>query len=84
MAERYPYGGTEPSPGGRAVTPNDGADLVERVRMVTIGTAAGVIAYVGWDGVTYTTGPLPLGSYPMYAKRIMATGTTATGLTGWA
>jgi len=33
--------------------------------------------------VTYTTGPLPVGTYPMLARRIRATGTTATGLTGW-
>lgn len=81
--ERFPSGSTEPAAGAFAITPNDGADLTQRIRCLTIGTAGGAVSYVGWDGTTYTTGPLPIGSYPLYAKRIRSTGTTATGLTGW-
>ena len=69
--------------GAISITPNNGADLPEKVRAVTIGGNAGVIVYDGWDGVTYTTRALPVGTYPMLAQRIRATGTTATELTGW-
>jgi hypothetical protein len=66
-----------------AITPNDGADLPTAIRQITIGTAGGVIVYHNPPGVVRTTGPLPVGTYPMAAHRILATGTTATGLTGW-
>lgn len=83
MSEPFPNGFLPSALGAFAVTPSDDTDLSSRIRMLTIGTAAGVVVYDGWDGVTYTTGPLPSGSYPMNARRIRATGTTATGLTGW-
>lgn len=69
--------------GAFAVAPSDGANLPQKIRQLTIGGGAGVVVYDGWDGVTYTTGTLPVGSYPMLAQRIRLTGTTATGLTGW-
>ena len=81
--ERFPNVYLHSAIGAFAVTPSDSADLAGHVRAVTIGTAGGVLVYDGWDGVTYTTGPLPVGTYPMLARRIRATGTTATGLTGW-
>lgn len=83
MADRFPYGGTEPAKGASLIAPSDTVDLSERVRAITVGAGVGTVSYVGWDGVTYTTGPLPLGTYPLYAVRVRATGTTATGLTGW-
>jgi hypothetical protein len=66
-----------------SITPSDGADLTFAIRQITIGTAGGTISWVNQAGVTQTTGPLPVGSYVMNAHRIRATGTTATGLTGW-
>ena len=75
---------TGPAMGAYAVTPSDTVDLPEAIRAVTIGTAAGTLSFVGLDGVTYTTGPLPIGTYPLFAARIRNTGTTAAGLTGWA
>ena len=75
---------TGPAMGAYAVTPSDTVDLPEAIRAVTIGTAAGTLSFVGLDGVTYTTGPLPIGTYPLFAARIRNTGTTAKGLTGWA
>ena len=72
-----------PALGSFAVTPSDSADLTARIRQITIGTAAGTVAYIAWDGSSNDTGPLPVGSYPMFATRILSTGTTATGLTGW-
>jgi hypothetical protein len=74
---------THPAIGAFAITPSDGADLALAIRQITIGTAGGILVWRGIDGVSQTTGPLPLGTYPIAAHRIMATGTTATGLTGW-
>lgn len=68
--------------GAIEVTPNDATNLPLDIRALTI-NAAGVVSFVGWDGVTYTTGPLPVGTYAILARRIRVTGTTATGLTGW-
>lgn len=73
---------TGPSLYGYAVTPADGADLSQKVRAITIGQT-GVIAYHDWTDTPRTTGALPAGTYPMFAKRILATGTTATDITGW-
>ena len=67
-----------------AITPSDSTDLPAPVRAVTIGTAGGTIRYTqARTGAVCTTGPLPVGSYSIWARRIWATGTTATGLTGW-
>jgi hypothetical protein len=73
---------TAPALGCFAVTPSDLTDLPERIRQVTI-SEAGAISYVNWEGVTCTSGTLPAGSYPLFATRILATGTTASGITGW-
>lgn len=70
------------SPKGFAITPNDSADLGDYVRAVTI-NVAGVLKYHAWDGTVCTTDTLPAGTYPLLARRILSTGTTATGLTGW-
>lgn len=66
-----------------AITPNDSADLADYVRGIEIGTMEGVVVYHDWNGNTCTTGPLPVGKHAMLARRILSTGTTATGLTGW-
>jgi len=73
----------EPARGAFAITPDDNNDLVSAIRQITIGTAAGTVSFVDGEGATHTTGPLPVGTYPLQAHRIRATGTTATGLTGW-
>jgi hypothetical protein len=69
--------------GALAVTPSDTVNLTARIRQITIGGNSGTVSYVGWDGVTYNTNVLPQGSYPCFAIRIRATGTTATSITGW-
>ena len=74
---------TGPAMGAFAVTPNDSTDLVNTIRMVTINTGGTLSFVCSRDGDTYTTGPLPAGSYPLFASRILATGTTATDITGW-
>lgn len=68
--------------GAVAIAPSDTVDLAEDVRALTIGVA-GAVRYVSSDGITYTTAELPVGTYPMFARRILATGTTAGKITGW-
>ncbi len=70
-----------PAIGAFAITPAN-ADLPRPCRALTVGTAAGVVVYRGWDGITYTTASLPVGTYPICFDRILPA-TTATGLTGW-
>lgn len=75
-------GSSGPALGAIVITPADGSDLPSDVRAVTIG-GAGTIAYTGWDGLSYATASLPIGTYAMCARRILSTGTTATVITGW-
>ena len=70
-----------PAIGAIAVTPSDDTDLSTSIRAVTI-NGAGVLVY-DFEGVTYTTNTLPVGPHALRADRIRATGTTATGITGW-
>ncbi len=75
---------TGPALSAFAVTPSDSTDLPVPVRAVTIGTAGGVVKYThARTGALCTTGPLPVGQHSIWARRIWANGTTATGLTGW-
>lgn len=73
----------ESARGSFVITPNDGADLASAIRQITIGTTGGTITWLDEAGASHATGPLPLGTYPIRAHRIMSTGTSATGLTGW-
>ena len=75
-------GVTAPALASFPVTPSDGADLATPIRAITI-NAGGTLAWRDRAGVSWSTGPLPAGTYPLFASRILATGTTATGLTGW-
>ena len=87
MTDNFQYhtiGLDGPSLGGKVITPSDTVDLPNPVRAVTIGTQGGTIRYThARTGEICTTGPLPINSYSIWASRIWATGTTATGLTGW-
>lgn len=72
---------TGPAIGAQAITPS-ATELPEPIRMVTVGTS-GVLVYTSsLDGVDYTTGILPVGSYPVFASHILAA-TTASDITGW-
>lgn len=64
------------------ITPADGADLATDIRAITL-NAGGTLSWVSTDNTVQTTAALPPGTYPLLARRIRATGTTATGLTGW-
>lgn len=64
------------------ITPTDGADLATDIRAITL-NAGGTLSWVSTDNTVQTTAALPPGTYPLLARRIRSTGTTATGLTGW-
>lgn len=71
-----------PAIGSINVTPSDGTNLASPIRAITLGVG-GSLAWINSDGVAQSTAALPAGTYPLLATRILATGTTAAGLTGW-
>ena len=75
-------GRTSPGVQHAAITPNDGADIPTIPRVLRIG-GAGTIALRDRTGVdvtyTVTDGEVLLFS----PARVLATGTTATGIVGW-
>ena len=78
MVERNQYG-NEP---GRLfnIVKSDTVDLSNDTRMLIVGGAGDVkLTDDKGDTATFT---LPAGSYPIRARRIFLTGTTATGLVG--
>jgi len=78
MAERNQYG-TEPGYLFNFTT-NDAADLPNDTRWLIVGVAGTVKLTDGKGAVDTFT--LPAGVFPILARRIWATGTTATGLVG--
>lgn len=80
--ETFSSGLTGPVTGGFDVTPDDGADLPSLPRALMV-TGGGDVAMVLKDGSSLTLPSLSAGViYPVRPMRIMATGTTATGLKG--
>lgn len=71
-----------PALGAFVIAPSDTADLAQPIRAVTL-YGAGKLAWHDTAGVAQITADLMPGTYPLFARRILATGTTATGLTGW-
>lgn len=66
------------------ITPSDTTDLPDvarSIRQKNNGTA-GAIVFQGIDGVQHTTDILPGQILPVLVYRVLATGTTATGLEG--
>ena len=78
----FPPNLNAPANGAFAVTPSDSTEFSQPIRQLTV-NVAGTVSFHSMDGVVQTTGTLPVGNYSFYARRIRATGTTATGLTGW-
>lgn len=69
---------------GVAITPDDGTDLGFPIRGLMVGTA-GDVAILTTGGDTVTLPALQPGAqYAVLARRVLATGTTATGLVGLA
>lgn len=78
----YNTGLTGPLIGGFDVTPDDGADLTILPRALMV-TGSGDIAVVLKDGSSLTLPGMAEGViYPLRAVRVLATGTTATGIKG--
>ncbi|RWY35691.1 hypothetical protein EP867_18610, partial [Falsigemmobacter intermedius] len=72
----HALGPAGPAIGGFAVTPSDSNDLTQMVRAISIGGEGGTLSFISSrDGQTYTTGELLPGTYPLFARRIRATGT---------
>jgi hypothetical protein len=66
---------------GGAITPNDNADLAVPIRCINVATSGDVaVQLVGGDLVTYFVAAGV--QFPMRAKKVFATGTTATRLVG--
>ena len=80
----YQTGLSSPPSRGMAVSPDDGADLAFAIRGLMVGTA-GDVALVTTRGDTITMPALQPGvQYAVLSTRVLATGTTATGLVGLA
>jgi hypothetical protein len=64
------------------VTPNDGVDILVEPRWISV-AVAGNLAVTKRDGTSVTLA-LPAGIFPAGGvQRVLATGTTATGLVAW-
>lgn len=73
---------SSPAIGGFDITPYDGADLATLPRAIMV-TGAGDIAAVFKDGTALNLTGLSAGViYPLRLARVLATGTTATGIKG--
>ena len=80
----HPVGVDAPAIGAFAIQPSDSDGLPRAIRAITIGGAGGSLRYrSSKDQQIHTTGPLPPGTYPLFADQILDTGTAAAGLTGW-
>lgn len=73
-------GETLPAVTGRTFTASDTAVIEPLTRAVLV-TVAGAVAVEYQDGTTHTIGELAKGvMHPLQVRRILATGTTATGI----
>lgn len=71
---------SDPATSAVAITPNDSTNLTVTARAIYVGTG-GTVVLKGWDDVSVTFVKIPDGTIlPVAAKRVMATGTTATDL----
>ena len=69
-----------PAVTGRAVTASD-TTVIEPLTRGVLVTVAGAVAVEYLDGTTHTIGELAQGiMHPLQVRRILATGTTATGI----
>jgi hypothetical protein len=65
----------------RAVTPSDTVDLVDGpCRGIHISVAGAVAVIAKDDSSAVTVANVPNGIWPVMVKRVLATGTTATGI----
>lgn len=82
--QAHPVGVEAPAIGAFVILPSNSAALPRAIRALTIGGTGGSLRYrSSKDHEIHTTGPLPLGTYALFAEQILDEGTTAAGLTGW-
>ncbi|MCC5973627.1 MAG: hypothetical protein JJT81_06200 [Rubellimicrobium sp.] len=73
---------TDPVAGGFAISPSDTTDLAVMPRAIMV-AGGGNVAAVMQDGMTLTLPALGPGMiHPFRIRRVLATGTTATGILG--
>lgn len=79
----FAIGLTTPLVRGFAITPNDGVDLNEITRQIRITGNGGALAVI-WPGGEQTVEPVTAGeTLDWRVARVLATGTTATGVRGY-
>jgi len=83
MKPNYVNTASGPADYGFEITPSDSTDLPMMTRAV-FAAGAGVIKWHNAGGASQHTTVTAGGRVPIKAKRILATGTTATGLEGLA
>jgi len=83
MTPNYQQTAESPADYGFAITPSDAVDLAITPRSV-LATGAGTVAWHNRDGEPQITTFAAGERVPIRARRILATGTTATGLEGLA
>ena len=64
-----------------AITPSDSEDLAVKPRAIFVGTGGDLVLF-GADGVSATFAVADGAMLPLSPHRVMATGTTATGIVG--
>lgn len=69
-----------PAEKAAAITPNDGADLAATTRAIYVGTAGDLAVILVDDANAVTFANVPVGIIPIRARRVLATGTTASDL----
>jgi hypothetical protein len=67
-----------------AITPNDSTDLTTTARAIYVGTTGNLAVTLSGDSSSVTFTNVAAGYHPLRAKRVLATGTTASGLIGLA
>ncbi len=72
---------SDPARDAFAITPDDGADLTNWALALYVG-GSGDVRIVTWGGETVTFANVPVGVLPVRARRVYATGTSATGIVG--
>ena len=72
-----------PASGAFDLTPNDGADLATFTRFIHVGSAGNLNVILAGDTSAVTLTNVQVGYHPLRIKRLMSTGTTASGLTGF-
>lgn len=74
---------TEPLVKGFAITPDDGTDLSVTTRAIYTGAGGTIALILSGDTASLAFSNVPAGVWwPIEAKRVLATGTTATGMIG--